>query len=229
MERRVFLGNGDGTFKQLPLTIPNGTTVVAIADLNGDGILDVVSGTNGPPSGGSTIYAGNGDGTFQATGFYTVPLAPYAYEYSIAIGDVNGDGNPDLLVSVQGGVPVPSLAVYLGDGHGNFTQDTNTYFVGASQSNFPSMTPTRLNNQAPALPHDSSLDVLGLVTGDINAPYVHFVVEPDQSSSRQACDPHQHNGAREFVGNGYSWRRDYVDCIGLRDQSDGFCLLCCEW
>lgn len=168
----VFLGNGDGTFKQLPLTIPNGTTVVAIADLNGDGILDVVSGTNGAPSGGSTIYAGNGDGTFQATGFYTVPLAPYAYEYSIAIGDVNGDGNPDLLVSVQGGVPVPSLAVYLGDGHGNFTQDTNTYFVGASQSNFPSMTPTRLNNQAPALPHDSSLDVLGLVTGDINAPYV---------------------------------------------------------
>ena len=168
----VFLGNGDGTFKQLPLTIPNGTTVVAIADLNGDGILDVVSGTNGPPSGGSTIYAGNGDGTFQTTGFYTVPLAPYAYEYSIAIGDVNGDGNPDLLVSVQGSVPVPSLAVYLGDGHGNFTQDTNTYFVGASQSNFPSMTPTRLNNQAPALPHDTSLDVLGLVTGDINAPYV---------------------------------------------------------
>ena len=27
----------------------------------------------GPPSGGSTIYAGNGDGTFAATGFYTVP------------------------------------------------------------------------------------------------------------------------------------------------------------
>ena len=168
----VFLGNGDGTFKQLPLTIPSGSAVVALADLNGDGILDVVSGTNGPPSGGSTIYAGKGDGTFQATGFYTVPLPPYTYQYSIAVADVNGDGNPDLLVGEQGSIPVPFLAVYLGDGHGNFTQDTNTYFVSPSQSSFGSTTPTRLNNQAPALPGDSRLDVLGVITGDINAPYV---------------------------------------------------------
>ena len=44
----VFLGNGDGTFKQIPLTIPTGTGgivgAVALADLNGDGILDAVSG-----------------------------------------------------------------------------------------------------------------------------------------------------------------------------------------
>ncbi len=45
----VFLGNGDGTFKQLPLTIPSGSGVLAIADLNGDGILDVVSGRSGTP------------------------------------------------------------------------------------------------------------------------------------------------------------------------------------
>ena len=168
----VFLGNGDGTFKQLPLTIPNGSAVVAIADLNGDGILDVVSGTDGTPSNGSAVYAGNGDGTFQATPFYTVPLPPYTYQYSITVGDVNGDGNPDFLVGEQGGVPVPSLAVYFGDGHGNFTQDTNSYFVSPSQSNFGPMTPTRLNNQAPALPNDSKLDVLAVISGDINAPYV---------------------------------------------------------
>jgi Bacterial Ig-like domain (group 3)/FG-GAP-like repeat len=167
----VFLGNGDGTFKQLPLTIPNGSAVVALADLNGDGILDVVSGLSATPGGGSTIYAGKGDGTFQATGFYTVPLPPYTYQYSIAVGDVNGDGNPDLLVGEAGGA-VTFLAVFLGDGHGNFAQEVNNYFVSTSQVLFGSITPTRLNNQAPALPHDSKLDVLGVITGDINAPYV---------------------------------------------------------
>jgi Bacterial Ig-like domain (group 3)/FG-GAP-like repeat len=166
----VFLGNGDGTFKQLPLTIPSGSGVLAIADLNGDGILDVVSGRSATPGGGSTIYAGKGDGTFQATGFYTVPLLPYTYQYAIAVGDVNGDGNADLLLGEQGG-GAPFLAVYFGDGHGNFTQDTNTYFVG-TQGVLASLTPTRLNNQAPALPHDSKLDVLGVLPGDITAPYV---------------------------------------------------------
>ena len=165
----VFLGNGDGTFKQLPLTIPAGIGVIAIADLNGDGILDVVSGKDGP-SNGSAVYAGNGDGTFQATPFYTVPLPTftsgsaigYTYQYSISVGDVNGDGNPDLLV-VEQGAASPFLAVYFGDGHGNFTQDTNTYFV-SPQYALSSTMPTRLNNQAPPFPNDNKLDVLWAAT-----------------------------------------------------------------
>jgi hypothetical protein len=156
----VFLGNGDGTFKQLPLTIPSATEVIVLADLNGDGILDVVSGRSATPGGGSTIYAGKGDGTFQATGFYTVPLPPYTYQYAITVGDVNGDGNPDLLVGEQGGA-APYLGVYLGDGHGSFTQDTNTYIVNTSQSfGAAPIVPARLNNQAPPSNRDNRLDVV---------------------------------------------------------------------
>jgi len=176
-ESIVFLGNGDGTFKQLPLTIA-AANVVAIVDLNGDGILDAVTGNTGGPSNGSAVYAGNGDGTFQATPFYTVPLPTYTsgssigytYQYSISFGDVNGDGNPDLLVGEQGSAD-PFLAIYFGDGHGNFTEDTNSYFV-FTQNALSSTMPTRLNNQAPPPPNDNKLDVLWAVTYGSPPPYV---------------------------------------------------------
>jgi hypothetical protein len=164
----VFLGNGDGTFKQIPLTIPASPSgpiaAVAIADLNGDGILDAVS------TPGTGIYAGKGDGTFATTPFFTVPtgciVLTCTFVKSFASGDVNGDGNPDLLVVEQGdGVPI--LKVYLGDGKGDFTLDPNTYFVSTSLPNFGTNATilTRINNQAPPLAKDTTLDVLITMAG----------------------------------------------------------------
>jgi Bacterial Ig-like domain (group 3)/FG-GAP-like repeat len=166
----VFLGNGDGTFKQIPLTGPAAPNAIAIAlaDLNGDGILDVVSSPDG------AIYAGNGDGTFQTTPFYTVPLPQNTYLKSFATADVNGDGNPDLLL-VQTGNGPPYLAVYLGDGHGNFTQDPNSYYVSTSTSTFGvnATVPSRLNNQAPAPASDNKQDLLITLTSgtEYSTPY----------------------------------------------------------
>jgi hypothetical protein len=159
----VFLGNGDGTFKQLPLTIPAGE-VDAIADLNGDGIPDVVA-SGAIPSNGVAIYAGNGDGTFQATPFYNI-LLPIS---NISIGDVNGDGNPDLLIG-EATLGTPFLAIYLGDGHGDFTLDTNSYLVASQYVTLPTI-PARLNNQAPPPPQDNRLDVLW-VAANSTPPYV---------------------------------------------------------
>ena len=163
----VFLGNGDGTFKQIPLDpASSSASVIALADLNGDGILDAVY------SPGTSIYAGNGDGTFQTTPFYTVPLpcpgGLCASVTSFALGDVNGDGNSDLLLVES----AASLVVYLGDGHGHFTQDPNNYFVG-SLNNIPSVitTPVRLNNQAPPLASDNRLDLSMTVNTDSGFAY----------------------------------------------------------
>jgi hypothetical protein len=139
----VSLGNGDGTFQQLPLGIAG--NVLAVADLNGDGKSDLVI-NNYTTTG---IYAGNGDGTFQKTPSFTTPLTGSAY-----VGDVNGDGHADLvLANIQ-------LSVFFGDGTGNFTADPNTYAVLAYNSAIPGPAGAlaRVNNQAPGLPNDHTLD-----------------------------------------------------------------------
>jgi hypothetical protein len=147
---------------------------LAVGDLNGDGIPDIV--VQPPSIAGSTpgfaVYAGIGDGTFQTTPLFAESTLPQnTAVISALIGDVNADGHPDLLVETQD--PTSSnaiVSVYLGDGKGNFTTDSNTYTAGLYNQD-PSMVSSpiavfaRLNNNAPALPGDSALDYLTFTSG----------------------------------------------------------------
>jgi hypothetical protein len=149
----VYLGNGDGTFNQQPF--PFSGTVSN--DLNGDGKADLVAVS------GNTIsfYAGNGDGTFQTNPFYTTSLPQNASGIDLSVGDVNADGHPDLIIQyfIQNYTtlnPTSTLAVYFGDGAGNFSADTNTYSVTDGIGGQL----VRLNNQAPNPPGDNALDYL---------------------------------------------------------------------
>jgi FG-GAP repeat len=92
-------GNGDGTF-QNPADYdgPFGATSVAIGDVNGDGNLDLVvsSRTCYPCRDSVSVLPGKGDGTFQPpVNFYP---GGYLRDGLVAVGDVNGDGKPDLVV-----------------------------------------------------------------------------------------------------------------------------------
>jgi Big-like domain-containing protein/VCBS repeat protein/FG-GAP repeat protein len=106
----VLLGNGDGTFQPAVASDSGGglTAAVAVADVNGDGKLDVITANAFPGTVG--VLLGNGDGTFQP---------PLTYDFgavSVAVADVNGDGKPDLLVANFYG----SVGVMLGNGDGTF-------------------------------------------------------------------------------------------------------------
>src|SRR5262249_21007734 len=69
---------------------------VEAADFNGDGFLDLA--VTNSISGTVSILLGNGDGTFQPARDYSVYTAGWAEPFSMAVGDLNGDGIPDLAV-----------------------------------------------------------------------------------------------------------------------------------
>ena len=172
----IYLGNGNGTFLQQPLSLVG--SPLAVGDLNGDSIPDIVIQPAGieDSAPGANIYAGNGDGTFQSTPFFTTPSLPSGTPtISALIGDVNGDGHADLLLQSQTPDLTTIVSVSLGDGKGDFTADPNTYFAGsliegaATQMPSPMATFARLNNQAPALPKDNSLDYLAFTSNGVTA------------------------------------------------------------
>ncbi len=139
----VLLGNGDGTF-QTAVTYGSGgyyATSLAVADVNGDGKPDLLVanecaiGSNCGSSGKVGVLLGNGDGTFQAPVTYS---SGGQFPYSLAVGDVNGDGKPDLVVTnlyENSGSTNGSLGVLLGNGDGTFRKGSTTmipaYGLGA--------------------------------------------------------------------------------------------------
>src|SRR5207249_278927 len=94
----VLLGKGDGTFQAaVGYDAGRNASDVAVADVNGDGFLDLAVANSG--SNNVSILLGNGDGTFRAAVHYaTLGLSPA----SVAVGDVNGDGILDLVVANAG-------------------------------------------------------------------------------------------------------------------------------
>jgi hypothetical protein len=135
----VLLGNGNGTF-QAPVSFGSGgfdPQSVAIADVNGDGKPDLLvanCGSSGACGNGTVgVLLGNGDGTFQApTSYLAGPTA-----LSLAIGDVNGDGHPDLAVAGGSG-HFGYVNVLVGNGDGTF-QSPVSYSSGTDNGSADSI------------------------------------------------------------------------------------------
>lgn len=118
----IYLGKGDGTF-QAPIAYATGCTAgtgacggLAVGDLNGDGKPDLALEANETTGGGISILLNNGTGTFGTPAYYPVAISGVFAGGGIAIGDVNGDKKPDVIV----GSSSASAIVYLNQGGGTF-------------------------------------------------------------------------------------------------------------
>ena len=148
----VLLGNGDGSFKAAS-TYGSGAfyaSGVAVADINGDGKMDVVvsnlcvsgsdancaNGTTGMVADGSVgVLLGNGDGTFRPAVSYD---SGGKTALQVTIADVNNDGKPDLVVSNACGDSSNCggdglVGVLLGNGDGTF-QTAMSYDSGGTNA-----------------------------------------------------------------------------------------------
>ena len=125
-----FFAYANGTVNEVgtPIALPdnNGNTLAA-ADLNNDGISDLIIGEYIPgvglaaavpaagllPSGGILTALSAGDGTFKPlSALSALPVAPAAF----TINDFNGDGNIDVAYTSASG-----YSILIGDGTGNFS------------------------------------------------------------------------------------------------------------
>jgi len=101
---------------------------IAVADLNGDGKLDLVvtdyCSDNNCVSGGVSVLLGNGNGTFQAPVIYVSTQVEFGAR-SVAVADVNGDRKPDIVVANACGGCSNGLGVLFGNGDGTFQPVVN--------------------------------------------------------------------------------------------------------
>ena len=118
--------DGNGVFGTPKEAIPPSsyTMSLAAADVNGDGLLDLVVAES---DGNVYVYLRKAHGGFKQPNIYPAGASPN----SVAIGDLNRDGNADLAVLNED----DTIAILLGNGDGTF--QPATFYSEGSSGDFP--------------------------------------------------------------------------------------------
>jgi hypothetical protein len=119
----LLFGNGDGKFSGPVQQLAGGNlTSVRAADFNGDGKIDLVLSDARPAGdflrGRIVTLIGHGDGSFDAPRSRDLPAYPGGSgARTLAVGDWNGDGHPDLALADEA---ASRIVILLGRGDGGF-------------------------------------------------------------------------------------------------------------
>lgn len=164
----VLLGNGSGGFTLLPnspATVTGATgpsTFVTVADVNGDGKVDVLASNLNTSTLG--ILLGDGQGGFTLQPNSPPTGAMNSNPFKAVVADVNGDSKPDVVVV---NYIASTLGVLLGDGRGVFTLQAALPSTGAN-TNPVNVAVADVNGDGKldALTVNSRTSTLGILLGD---------------------------------------------------------------
>jgi hypothetical protein len=114
----VFLNAGGGTLGPGTFLAAPGPQTLSLADINGDGHLDIVlvaTDANSNPH--LQVMLGDGNGNFATPA--EIPTGAGGPISNAVVADFNGDGHLDVAFGINKGLP--QVAIIFGDGHGAFS------------------------------------------------------------------------------------------------------------
>lgn len=164
-EVRLFLGAGDGQFRVAPGSpFATGTGKphnhgLSFADVNADGKLDIVTSNQNAKS--VSVLLGDGKGGFTAAS--GSPFSAGGSPYPHAIGDVNGDGAPDI---VTPNVQENSMGVLLGDGKGSFRMVPGAPYRVAFRPFYAALADVNGDGHLDAVLSHDDITLLSVLLGD---------------------------------------------------------------
>jgi hypothetical protein len=144
-----FVNNGGGLRIESDPTL---FVALAIGDFNHDGKLDIAAPENYYDEPAMSVLLGDGKGGFEGPITYVTHWDELNKTASAAAGDLNGDGNLDVVAD--------SFSVFLGNGDGTFRLNGGYFLNNAN------------NIQLADFNNDNKLDAVFTATGNSFEPYV---------------------------------------------------------
>jgi len=195
IDLKTYLNDGSGNFSVTFSTYDQIYVYsLSLSDFNLDGNLDFFSGiTEGPTTKNCLALKGKGDGSFS------VLYDQFSKQLtrSCAIGDLNSDGNMDIVAGVDGGKNL----YYLGNGDGTFSAANN---ISSESESTQSIALGDLDND-----------------GDLDIVTANYSYDQAYRDALEPIDVYLNNGSGNFVRHTYS-SNDYFNSVTLGDvDNDG--------